>query len=489
MSIPRILTRIQGIQRQQRKIRATRAPSTSRAHAGGGLLELVPRLSPHLHSPDHLAPIAAEIERSAVEPVEVCISVPPRHGKTTLVVHAIVWILLRDPTAKILYASFAHGFASKQVRRAMRLAQRAGIALGDMQRRDEWTTAEGGSVKAAGVGGQIVGEGFTHVFVDDPHKNRAEAESRIIREGVVEGFQDDIYTRQDPRGTSIFVVHTRWHERDLIGSLTQVTSEDGPPPFRMVSLPALDGAGRALAPLLFTAERLLKLRARVGEYTWASLYQGSPRPRGGADFGDATTVDQLPPSMGSSWSIGVDIAHTARTRSDYNAAVVMRKDHATDITYVVEVVRLQGALTDKRADGAVEPGFARKLAALQARYPTARTVAYTGRDEELVLSLLSALRDHACHVEAWPSGAFDKRERAQPYAAAWRDRRVVLPQHAMWLSDFVLEHAAFTGLKGDQDDQVDAAAAAWDALHAGFGVRVDSISGTRAKATPKRRYT
>lgn len=475
--------RVTRLTRERSKAAARRAPRV-RAMEPGALLSLVPRVSPQFDEPEHLEPFALEIERSMTETVEVCISVPPRHGKTTLLLHAIVWILLNDPSATILYASYAHGFAAKQVRKAMRLAQRAGIALGETRRRDEWTTAAGGGVKAVGVGGQITGEGFRWIFVDDPHKNRAEAESRTIREGVIDGFLSDIYTRQDPKGTSVFVVHTRWHEADLIGVLSKASAanedgeREGPEPFRLINLTALrsgaanDGSygTQALAPRLFTVERLLKIRARIGEYAWASLYDGSPRPKGGLLFGDVHLIDRLDPVDGHRFAIGIDMARTARTRSDWNAACVLRRAAGSKIVEVVEVVRHQGTLTD-RVDGRggeaerLDDGFLKKLHALQLRYPGAPIVMYTARDETQAIALMGRHDKYPVRVRATLAER-DKWSRAQPMASAWNDPegRVRVLRSAPWTSAFVAEHVAFTGADGERDDQVDAAACAFDHL-------------------------
>lgn len=82
----------------------------------------------------------------------MCISVPPRHGKTTTILYAIAWLLARDPTLTVLYVSYGHGFAAKQVRKIREIAISIGLRMGDVRRRDEWTTLEGGGVKAAGIG-------------------------------------------------------------------------------------------------------------------------------------------------------------------------------------------------------------------------------------------------------------------------------------------------------------------------------------------------
>ena len=486
------IARITKLRRMRAKARAARGPGRNVRRRPGVLLEFIPRMSPRFKAPTHLRPIAERLERCLDERVEVCVSVPPRHGKTTLLVHAIVHILLRDPTATILYASYAHNFAAKQVRKAMRLAVRAGIVLGDIQRQDEWSTLEGGGVKAAGVGGQITGEGFRLIIVDDPHKNRAEAESRRIRERVIDGFNDDIYTRQDPRGTSVFVVHTRWHEDDLIGYLTRPSDVEDVEPFEYVNLPAVrpsndnDEGEEALAPWLFSMRFLRRMRARVGPYGWWSLYMGEPQPRTGRLFVDAVLVEELDYAAhdGFRYAIGVDLARTARTRSDHHAAVVMRLNLRTNWIDVVEVVRMQGALVDleRGAKGAIaEEGFIRHLHALQQKYPGARTVMYTGRDEEALLALLGGHEKFPCEVVAIPASA-DKWQRATPYGAAWRAGRIRLPREAKWTNDYVKEHAGFTGQGNEEDDQVDAGAAAFDALEGdgdrGFGDAMDELRWT-----------
>jgi phage terminase large subunit-like protein len=483
-----IAARVTRIERDRSKARARREPK-KRAVEPGRLLKLVPRISPQYEEPEHLTPFALEIERSMHESVEVCVSIPPRHGKTTLLLHAIVWILLNDPTATILYASYAHGFAAKQVRKAMRLAIRAGIALGETRRRDEWTTAAGGCVKAVGVGGQITGEGFRWIFVDDPHKNRAEAESRTIREGVIDGFLSDIYTRQDPMGTSVFVVHTRWHEADLIGALTAASrvgddgEREGPEPFRLINLTALQGVAandgsyetRSLAPSLFTVERLLKIRSRIGEYAWASLYEGSPRPKGGLLFGDVHLIDRLETGGTYRYAIGIDMSRTARTRSDWNAAVVMRRAANSKVVEVVEVMRHQGTLTDRvdarGTDAArLDDGFLKRLHALSQRYPGAPIVMYVAKDETQTIALMGRHDTYPVRVRATLAER-DKWSRAQPYASAWNDPdgRVRVLRSAPCMNAFIAEHVAFTGAEGERDDQVDAAAAAYDALVRGGG--------------------
>jgi hypothetical protein len=451
----------------------------------GELGPFIERISrKRLRNPKHLAKLVDSFERGQRDlgSIEECHSVSVRFGKTTTVQHAIAWILAKDPTRKILYVSYAFGFARKQTGKAMEIAKRAGVQLGSTRRKDEWTTLAGGLVKACGIGGQLTGEGFTDIIIDDPHKNRAEAESRVIREGVIEAFFNDIATRRDPRGTNIWVIHARWNVNDLIGVLTRAE----PRPFAMFNTPALDEQDRSNAPELFTAEQLKHLRDLVGPYTWASLYQGEPRPSGGALFAAITLAKLYQPKKYRE-AIGIDLARTTAQRADHNAAVMMRKDLDTGLIDILGAVRARGTIMNRVVDReVVDEGFVKQLVPLIHAHPGAELVMYAAESERSLVDLLSRLLSDAVGrtitVNVVPA-AGDKWMRAQRYAASWNGSKVriagriaVGDEHEKtttddgrnrdgWQHVFVAEHVAFTGIKGAEDDQVDAGAAAHDWLN------------------------
>lgn len=468
----------------------------------GALLDFVPRVSPHFFRPDHLEPLARAAEGGYDKPgsLRICFSVPVRHGKTQLLQHLIAWILARNPRARILYASYAFSFSRKQTGKAREIAKRAGVSLSGARRKDFWETAAGGFCMAAGIGGAITGEGYDWVIVDDPHKNRAEAESRVIREGVVDAFVSDIFTRREPAGTNFLIVHARWHVSDLIGELTSPENKN---PFQRVNLRALDDNDRPLEPRLFGAAELKKIREDVGPYVWAGLYDGNPRPRGGALFQDVTqaiiNAETAPRKFRI--AIGLDLAHTASTQSDHNAAVVMRSDLTADpkrpVLDVIEAYRARGTLTDRtreeqQASGdrttVVDPGFVNQVARLVTQNPGAVLVMYAKDSESGTIELFErALADklsltRPMRVIVLPADR-DKFMRSQPYAATWNDGRVRIPGRTSakqghdksdgpdegrnregWQHAYSVEHVNFTGRAGEENDQVDAAAAAHDYL-------------------------
>jgi hypothetical protein len=473
--------RVESRARAQKRARARRERTViARPRNPGPLLDFVRETSPHLTRPRWLAPIAVEMERMVDERIELCFSVPPRYGKSTLVCHLIAWLLVRNPALKILYVTYASTFAEEQIALAKSISIAAGVTMGAKQTEAKWTTRAGGSVTAAGMDGQLAGRGFHVVLCDDPHKNIAEAHSRRIREAVIRGFRADVWTRKIPRtkawpGTSFVVLHTRWVIEDLIGTLTDPKKSSAP--WQWINLPAILPDGSPLAPELWSLEDVERER-QIGEYEFSALHMGEPRPIGGTIFGDVATIDELATTGSYRYAIGIDIARSARTRSDWNVAVVMRREVSTGMIDVVDVRREQGSISDRVTGRGDEPivhdGFLKTLHALTKAYPSAPVVMYGAKDETLLVSLMGS---HARYpVKIRHTLAISKKWlRAQPWAQAWGDPRgiVRLPRRAPWFNEFVREHLNFTGQEtdGERDDQIDASAAAYDALQVASGGR------------------
>jgi len=425
---------------------ASAAPPTPAAIRELGLLDFVPRLSPRYERPDHLAPVAELFERiERGEEVYAVVSIPPRHGKTELLLHVIAWLLARHPEWTIGYSTYGADLARSKSRFARDYARRAGVELArDSAALHEWRTPAGGGLLAAGVGGPLTGHGLQLGIVDDPHKNRAEAESKTVRDHVFDWFTSTFATRLEP-GASAIVNMARWHEDDLAGRLAAETEHE----WQIVNLPAIDEAGRALWGSRWPVEKLERRKRLVGKYDWSSLYQGRPRPRGGAVFEGVHFYD-APPATGYREAIGVDLAYSKKTAADFSVVIVVAR--CGDLYYVLDVIRVQ----------AKAPAFADRLAVVRAARPWAPCRWYCTGAEIGVADLVNAAHKRI-RIEAVTTTA-DKFVRAQPTAALWNAGQVLVPREAPWLNDFISEVVGFTGLDDDHDDQVDALAAAVDAL-------------------------
>lgn len=380
-------------------------------------------------------------------------SVPPRHGKTEAILHSLAWRLWIEPTAQLIYTGYSGQFAQSKSKRVREISTHLGLQLAQGSKRaDEWMTVEGGGLRARGRDGTITGHGANLFVIDDPISNRAEAESPVIRQNVMDFFTSTAMTRVAPGG-SIVIVHTRWHDDDLIGRL----AEQGG--WTYINLPALTD-GVALWPAGgWTAAELAERRAVIGEYDFSSMYQGQPRPRGGRLFNDPARYDFPLEGLGEGkrWRIviGADPAATEKTTADFSVAVVLAvTGQPGTVSYQAEVLDVF------RAQIAV-PKFAAKLVDLSRHWNAPVACEATGGFKAVPQVMRMIDRDVRV-VEV--NVSTDKFTRALPVAAAWNDGRVTVPSKAPWLRDFLAELTRFTGVKDSRDDQVDALVHGWNAV-------------------------
>lgn len=147
-----------------------------------------------------------------------------------------------------------------------------------------------GAYRSAGVGGGITGQGADILLIDDPLKDRAEANSTTVRNALWDWYTSTAYTRLSPGG-GVIVMSTRWHLDDLVGRLLDHDKAGDGDHWEVVNYPAIAEAdeehrkeGEALHPERYPIEALLKIKAAVGSNDWNALYQQHPVPSTGAVF-------------------------------------------------------------------------------------------------------------------------------------------------------------------------------------------------------------
>ncbi len=430
------------------------------AWGGQSILDYMPRISPIMPggvpglAPQHLLPIAEQIALAEYQPVRVCISVPPRHGKTELILHAIAWWLQRHPEHTIAYCSYSGEIANGKSVRARDLALASGVPIRyDQARAGEWRTISGGGLLATGVGGPLTSHGANMVIVDDPIKNREEAESPTQRQKVWEWFTSTAMTRVTPKG-SVIIVHTRWHGDDLIGRLKKAGG------WTIINLPAHNeetdtwlwpGGG-------WDAASLVPRRKDVGEYDWWALYQGEPRPRGGRMFQEPHFYEKPVLLNGARIMMACDPAATAKTHADYSVIIVGSVYTGPDKMPWIDILDLYRVQVEI-------PRLVQSLMYYQQRYNAAVGIEAVGGFKGVPQTLRQSLRGVKI-IDIKP--VTDKFTRALPTAAAWNGGRIRLPgkrdaQGALgadpskpWVGVFLDELHEFTGIADDHDDQVDA---------------------------------
>lgn len=308
-----------------------------RAVGGESLYDFICRVCPNEPPPRHLLPLLRAVEWARLLPLRLCISMPPGHAKTTTLLRAIIWWLQRSPADTCAYVSHSDRFASGKSRTARDLAASVGIVPAkDADTLAEWHVAAGGGLIAAGAKGSLTGKRVPGLLIyDDPYKNREEADSPVIREKVWAHFREAAFTRL--QGGSIIVLHTRWHEDDLIGRIvrelnwTWINIE-------AIAEPANDNAdilgrskGEAAWPDQYPVKKcegpcghaghLEESRGVLGSWSFEALFQGHPSPMEGGLFKREwfRYVDELPANLDGPRARGWDLASSTAETADYTA--------------------------------------------------------------------------------------------------------------------------------------------------------------------------
>jgi predicted phage terminase large subunit-like protein len=226
------------------------------------------------------------VERGEID--RLMIFMPPRHGKSELASKRFpAWCLGRDPSRQIIAASYNSDLASDFGRNVRNIVASPefgevfpGVALAaDSQAANRMNTNKGGAYVAAGVGTAITGRGADIALIDDPFKDREEADSERRREAVWDWYRSTFYTRLMP-GAAICLIQTRWHADDLAGRLL----EQQPDQWTVLDLPAISNAGEALWPEWYDVPALERIKASIGQREWSALYQQQPQPDEGTFF-------------------------------------------------------------------------------------------------------------------------------------------------------------------------------------------------------------
>jgi predicted phage terminase large subunit-like protein len=441
-------------------------------------MEFIPRVSPRLESPHHLAPFLDTLERAPGGNLRVCFAAPPQHAKSLSISHFVAKLTRDRPELRNAYATYSADRAQRVGRGAASIADAAGLRL-ETQNLDLWRTKEGGQTLWTSVGGGMTGEPIDGVaIIDDPIKDRKEAESPLVRENHKDWFHSVLETRVHP-GASIIVMMTRWHPDDLVGYLVK---ECG---FTYINLKAIaderrpPGDNREPGQALWPSKRPLEFlqeRRRSNEWNFAAMYQGEPRPRGGSLFRDPTYWSELP-SSGFRINFGVDLSYTEKTHADFSVCVEVWAVPPTKGRgeqgptgwkfYIVGVDRKQ-----------VEaPSFTLTLKAKSAGN-SGKFFWYASGTEK---GSAQFIKSKGIPLTVMDPRGRDKFTRAQQTSELWNAGCILVPADSEanpWVDVFIDEVTSFTGVKDVHDDQVDALVAAIDAaLAGGNGIDLPRRSG------------
>ena len=244
------------------------------------------------------------------------ISTPPQEGKSQRMGTVVpLWFLLRDPTRRIVIASYEQGLSGRSGLAVRQLIETHGggykgdrassiqeddfglILDPDRAQQTNWNLADvpgrrPGGMVAVGVGSAFTGRSADVLIIDDPVKDAKAADSAEQRATVQNWYQAVARTRLSG-GAIVIVIQTRWHEDDLMGFLIREDDLLATPRWSRVIVPAVaehhDPLGRKPGEYLVSARGRTprdwdQIRTDVGERWWAALYLCKPSPPAGGVF-------------------------------------------------------------------------------------------------------------------------------------------------------------------------------------------------------------
>jgi len=435
---------------------------------------------------------------------------PPRYWKTLMCSRLFPSYLFgRVPDTRAILTSYGGALAFKNSRNARDFvtSKKYAAIFGDKAARDmppvelakdersveSWSLSSPyrGGVRAAGVGGGLTGEGGHLIVIDDPFKNREEAESERRRDEIWDWWTDSVYTRRED-GAAIIIPQTRWHVDGLSGRLLKKMAEDPlADQWEVLCFPALWEAaevpedksfdeyhrdrlregvwvdeqdplerkpGEALWPDKHDAQELAMIRANMGPYGFESLYQQLPYLRSGEFFKrNWFTIVDNPPKPDDILARIRYWDKAASKGGDFSVGVLMcvTKDK---FYYVEHVVR--GRWTPGKRDEVIVDTAKMDLKRKGPRMITwhQQDPGSAGRDSAEATN--RKLAEVGMRARFEPVSG-NKEVRADPYSSMCQAGFVRLVRGA-WNDPFIEIHVAFP--KGKYDDDVDAASSAFNEL-------------------------
>lgn len=408
------------------------------------------------------------------------INIPPRHMKSLLCgVSWPAWVWAQDaerrkrdgwvhagPGVRFVNVSYAQELATRDLVKSRRVIQspwyqeRWGDRFqfsGDQNRKTRVENTANGHRIAISADGSNTGEGGDIIIIDDPH-NAKEAESDVVRKGVLTWFDEVMPSRLNDQRTGAFVIiMQRVHEEDLSGHL--LAKDAGYthlclPVRRDDSLPTIwkrdpRAENGILWPERFTEESLVQLEADMGAYAFAGQYGQRPTPREGGMFkvDKIHIIDTTPDCF--AWVRAWDLAGSEGSGDATAGVLIGRHANGYHIEHVEHFRKGPKGVKDR-----IKETAERDTRAVPIRLP--QDPAQAGKAQAL---------DFYVHLDGWPVTILpmngDKETRAKPFASQVEGERVTL-KRGTWNKPFLDELRNFP--LGKHDDMVDAASDGYNSL-------------------------
>lgn len=390
----------------------------------------------------------------------IALNMPPRHSKSMTITESLPsYYLGHFQEDRIIEISYNDTFARKFGKKNKEKVRHYGKDLFDIEiakdssAHDEWSLNNNiGGMISRGVLSGITGQGADLMIIDDPIKNREEADSETHREKIWDEWIDSFSSRLHP-GAIVILILTRWHEDDLQGRL--LNPEYGKPlNWQVYNFPLEaeenDILGREPGEPLWPeryGKSFIEERKRYPS-SFNSLYQGRPTAQEGNMvkrqwWKKYDTLPHLPRII-----ISVDATFKDSDSSDFVSIQAWGKSGVN--AYLLDRVK-------RRMDF---PTTLTEIKAMKERFPKASGIYIEDKaNGSAIISMLRSKMPGIIPVN--PKGSKIARVSAvSDYILAGN---VWLPKNEPWTTEYIDEWSAFP--RGKNDDDVDSGSQALNRLY------------------------
>lgn len=408
------------------------------------------------------------IEKPTDKAFEIMIiNTPPQHGKSTTITETLPsWYLMKHPDESVIQVSYGDDLAERFGKRNLEKVKEFGSLFGVEVDPKKATSREfqianhRGRMISKGIGSGLTGHSGHLIIIDDPIKNREQADSERTRDSVWSEFTDSIISRTQ-RGSKVILIMTRWHEDDLAGRILaempdittyvnyecECESDDDPLGRRKKTE---DRDGEALCPEIGKGDEWLAEFKKVhvsenGRRSWEALYQGHPTIAEGNIlkkewWNRFNAEDYLEGRMKfEQLVLSVDATFKDGEKNDYVAIELWGK--IENRFYLVDLVNEHLDFTDT----------VRRIRIMKAKYP--RTGAIYIEDKANGTAIINVLRNEiAGIIPVEPDASKEARVNAVSFVV--EAGNVYIPRDRYWGDKFIEQCAKFPNDR--HDDMVDA---------------------------------
>ena len=384
------------------------------------------------------------------------INMPPRYLKSVCVSVAFpAWVLGKDPTKRIIAASYSEKLATKHSTDCRLILESnwykrvfSDTILSKIQNQKyKFSTTQNGYRFATSVGGTLTGEGGDILIIDDPH-NPQNVLSEKQRNKVLKWYDNTFSSRlNDKKNGVIIVVMQRLHENDLSGHLLERGG------WVHLNLPAIFEEETTInignftkiikkGELLFEKREgrgeIERIKKDMGEYVFNCQYQQKPMTENSGIFSKKWLQYYNENINFENIYLSFDTAIKAAVNNDPSVCSVWGKYQ--NFYYLIDLYR----------EWLEYPDLKRKSIQLINKWqPKAVLIEDKASGQSLIQDLKKELNYNIIPIKV----VKDKITRFASITPVFEAGRVFIKDKASWLFD--LEYELLTFPNSQHDDQVD----------------------------------